>query len=94
MTPVPPAQFKAMTARPHLPRYFPDHDPIVWIDADCWIQDWRAVAMLKLAAADFGLDIVPEIGRSYSTMFRDGTAFEFNLNCLRTCFGEEIAAQL
>jgi hypothetical protein len=94
LTPVPPGQFKAMTARPHLPRYFPDHDPIVWIDADCWIQDWRAVNMLKLAAADFGLSIVPEIDRSYSTTFRDGSAFEFNVNCLQTCFGEEIATQL
>src|SRR5262249_12840587 len=90
LRPTPHSHFTTVSARPHLPLYFPDYDPIVWIDADCWVQDWHVVRMLELGARDFGLCIVPEIDRSYSTTFRDGPAFEFNVNCLRACFGEEI----
>jgi hypothetical protein len=32
-----------MTIRPQLPQLF-DHDYIIWIDADCWVQDRSAVS--------------------------------------------------
>lgn len=30
--------YKALTARPFLPRYFPGYDLYLWIDGDCWVQ--------------------------------------------------------
>jgi len=33
----------AMTIRPQLTRFF-DHDYIMWIDADCWVQDRSAIS--------------------------------------------------
>ncbi len=60
---------QAQYARPFLPRHFPGHDPYLWIDADAWIQDWRAVELFLHAAADGKLAIVPEMDRSYRNFF-------------------------
>ena len=38
-----PQKFRAMTARPHLPKHFPGYDIIMWMDADAWVQQWSAV---------------------------------------------------
>jgi hypothetical protein len=91
----PPAVFKAMTARPFLPRYFGGYDLYVWIDADCWVQDWRAVKMLCGSAEDWGFSIVPEMDRSYTPFLHDGrTFFDWARSCFVKCFGEEAAASL
>ena len=37
--------YKALTARPFLPRYFPGFDLYLWIDADCWVQQGDAIAL-------------------------------------------------
>jgi hypothetical protein len=34
---------RAMTARPHLPKYFPGYRSIMWMDADAWVQRWDAI---------------------------------------------------
>ena len=87
----PPDFLRAMTARPHLPSYFPDYDIYIWIDADCWVQDWRAVSMLGLAAKDYGFSVVAECDRSYFPSWDRGPFLEFNYDCLLRCFGEELA---
>ena len=56
---------KALAARPFLPRYFPGHETLIWIDADAWIQTREAVDLMIEAAADGKLAIVPELSRSY-----------------------------
>ena len=44
----------AMTIRPQLPQLF-DHDYIMWIDADCWVQDRAAVGVyFDMARANDG----------------------------------------
>lgn len=44
----------AMTIRPQLTRLF-DHDYIMWIDADCWVQDRSAVSTyFDIAQRDHG----------------------------------------
>jgi len=44
----------AMTIRPQLPQLF-DHDYIMWIDADCWVQDRSAVSTyFDIARRDHG----------------------------------------
>lgn len=66
-----PPSFRAMTARPFLPRYFPGYETYLWLDADVWVQDWRAPALFLEAARSADMAIVPEMHRSYRN-FRDG----------------------
>jgi hypothetical protein len=60
---------KAQIARPFLRRYFPGYATYLWIDADAWVQDWRAVELFFRAAADGRLAIVPELDRAYRNFF-------------------------
>jgi hypothetical protein len=46
-----------------LNRLFNRYDTVLWIDADAWVQDFRAVDLLFDAAAMGHLAIVPEAGR-------------------------------
>ena len=56
--------YKALTARPFLPRYFPGFDLYLWIDGDCWVQKGDAVALFLDAARTGKLAVAPEIHRS------------------------------
>ncbi len=87
--------YKALTARPFLPRYFPGFDLYLWIDGDCWVQQGDAVALFLTAARTGALAVAPEIHRSmrhyrhawkeFSTI--NGAAFE-------ACFDRETAERL
>lgn len=46
-----------------LDTYLPDHDTIVWLDADTWVQDWGAVQLLIDAAQTGAMAVVPGSGR-------------------------------
>lgn len=48
--PFPGEWFKALTARPHIPRYVPGFDLYIWLDADCWVQDGSSLQLLADAA--------------------------------------------
>ena len=65
-----PSHYRAMAARPHLPKYFPDHDVILWIDADAWIQDDSVLPYFLRAATQGKLAIVPEFDRGYWTLYK------------------------
>lgn len=56
--------YKALTARPFLPRYFPGFDLYFWIDGDCWVQQGDAIALFLAAARTGALAAAPEIHRS------------------------------
>jgi len=56
--------YKALTARPFLPRYFPGHDIYLWIDGDCWVQQGDALELFVKAARSGALAVAPEIHRS------------------------------
>jgi hypothetical protein len=87
--------YKALTARPFLPRYFPGFDLYFWIDADCWVQQGDALALFQRAARTGALAVAPEIHRSmrhyrhawkeFSTV--NGAAYE-------AAFGKETAERL
>ena len=65
-----PGYLRALLARPFLKRYFPSHDVYVWIDADAWVHDWRAVELLlRGARRRRGLAIVPELDRGYHLLY-------------------------
>lgn len=91
----PPATFKAMTARPYLPRYFSGYDLYIWLDADCWVQEWRAVTLLAGAALHMKFAIVPEVHRSYESYLVSGAScLEFFHGCYKVCYGEKDANYL
>ncbi len=87
--------YKALTARPFLPRYFPGYDLYLWIDGDCWVQQGDAVALFLAAARTGALAVAPEIHRSmrhYRHAWQEfssinGAAFE-------AAFGREVAERL
>jgi hypothetical protein len=61
---------KAQFARPFLPRHFPGYEMYLWIDADAWLQDWRAVELYVAAAGRDKLAITPEIDRAYKRHYK------------------------
>jgi hypothetical protein len=87
--------FRAMTARPHLRRYFPGYGTYLWLDADVWIQDWLAIALLRESATRGDIALVPEVHRSYRN-FRDGRDdFETaNGAAYAQAFGADASARL
>ncbi|GAB6967723.1 hypothetical protein JCM25156A_17600 [Komagataeibacter kakiaceti JCM 25156] len=51
-----------------LDQMLPDFDLILWIDADAWVQDGRAIEQMFAAAAGGTLAIVPEIGAKIANL--------------------------
>jgi len=90
-----PPSFRAITARPYLRRYFPGYGTYIWLDADVWVQDWTAVALLREAVQWGDIALVPEVHRSYAN-FRDGRDdFEAaNGRAYAEAFGADTAASL
>ena len=60
-----PPWFMAMTARPFLRDYFPNHNIYVWLDSDLWVQNMDAIADYMRVAESGALAITPEIDRCY-----------------------------
>jgi hypothetical protein len=87
--------YKALTARPFLPRYFPGFDLYFWIDADCWVQQGDAISLFLAAARTGVLAVAPEIHRSFRH-YRHAWD-EFAAVCGKayaTAFGEAVACRL
>jgi hypothetical protein len=85
---------QAMTARPHLPSHFPGHDLYIWIDADCWLQDWSVIELLTRGARDGALCITAELDRAYVQFYDQGKITDWANGVYASFFGEEIAARL
>ena len=59
-----PSYLKGVLARPWLRKYFPGHEIYVWLDADAWVQDWRAIELLvEGARRRRGMAVVTELER-------------------------------
>src|SRR5262245_19561517 len=87
--------YKALTARPFLPRYFPGHDLYLWIDGDCWVQQGDALALFIRAARTGALAVAPEIHRSMRHYHHAWG--EFSAVCAaayESCFDAETARHL
>lgn len=87
--------YKALTARPFLPRYFPGFDLYFWIDADCWVQQGDAISLFLDAARTGALAVAPEIHRSMRH-YRHAWG-EFSGVCgaaYEACFDKETAGRL
>ena len=86
-----PQSLQGFTCRPYLPRYFPGYETYLWIDADAWVQDRRAVELFVEAAADGSIGVVPEIDRSYRIHYDMGAARRWLHRAYRRSFGKEAA---
>ena len=87
--------YKALTARPFLPRYFPGFDLYLWIDGDCWVQQGDAIALFFAAARTGALAVAPEIHRSmrhYKHAWQEFSAV--NGAAYEACFGKGMAERL
>ena len=82
--------FKAMTARPNLPKHFPGHDIYLWFDCDTWVQDWGAVELYLEGAARDSFAVTPEVDRSYA----HAGFYDFQYSCYKTGFGRKMAKKL
>jgi len=56
---------KYVTVAPFLPRYFPDDEIYVWVDADAWCQDPHGLKLLIEGAKKGRMAIVPVSDRAY-----------------------------
>jgi len=91
-----PDTFKAQVARPFLRRHFPGYEMYLWIDADAWLQDWRAVELYCAAAGLDKLAITPEIDRAYKRHYKRPKLFGWTLawKNYRRAFGWRTADRL
>jgi hypothetical protein len=100
-----PIWYRAMMARPFLPKYAGDAAVILWLDCDLWIQRLAPIQSLVDASRDGAIAIVEEhYGRGFqaqSRPHRGGTAVysssetQVKANMRRgyeSCFGPQIAA--
>lgn len=87
--------FRAMTARPHLRRYFPGYQTYMWLDADVWVQEWKSVQLFLDAARLGDIAIVPEMHRSYGNFRHGRDDFEqANGQAYAEAYGEAAARRL
>ena len=93
-----------MTSRPLLPKYAPNAEIVVWIDADAWVQRWQPLNNLINAAHDGALAIVEEqFGPGFTVLAKIPTgevrvhqcntaSVKANLRqCYQQCFAPDIA---
>lgn len=87
-----PEHLKGLLVRPYLRKYFPNFDIYLWIDADAWVQDWRAINLLVEGASRRGLAIVPEVHRASLQQYGQLPQFwQWVYQKYEANFGEEIA---
>jgi hypothetical protein len=87
--------YKALTARPFLPRYFPGFDLYLWIDGDCWVQQGDAISLFLAAARTGALAVAPEIHRAMRHYHHAWS--EFSAVCgaaYESCFDKATAERL
>ena len=56
---------RANLGKVFLPKYFPQYQTLIWLDADAWVQDWAAVELLYQGAQTGALTICPQSGRYF-----------------------------
>jgi predicted O-methyltransferase YrrM len=90
-----PEHLKGLLVRPYLRKYFPNFDIYLWIDADAWVQDWKAIDLFVEGASRRGLAIVPEVHRASLQQYGQLPEFwKWVYQQYEANFGVEIANQL
>jgi hypothetical protein len=86
--------YQAMTARPWLPKHFPGYDIYIWIDADCWLQEWTVIDLLQRGARDGSICITAELDRAYIQFYDQGKLTDWANRVHEMLFGDDVARQL
>ena len=82
---------KGLIIRAFLPNLI-DSEIIIWIDADTWVQDWKAIKMYEEAALKGSLGITPELHRNYRAHVKSYMTFvKLSYREYHRAFGKEIA---
>lgn len=89
-----PDWFKAMTARPFLPKHIAGPDIFVWLDADIWVQDHAMLYDYVRVAQTGRFAVCLEMDRSYDNMFMRNASKEIYHDNLLKYYGEEAASRL
>ena len=61
---------KSCVCRPFIPDLFPGYETYMWMDADMWVQDWRAIDLYMTGAARGCLSITTQSDRAYLRQIR------------------------
>lgn len=87
--------FKSLTVRPCLPSYAPGYDIYLWLDADVWVQEWKAIELFLEGARRAEIAIVPEIDRSFRHYYDAWSEFSDVISPAYTrAFGQETSDKL
>lgn len=88
-----PTYLKAMAVRPFIPRIIPGFHTYIWLDSDCWIQDWGTIDALIEGSRDCSIAIVPELDRSHIKEWQQfvDRSYRNSYNLYDALFGENIA---
>ncbi len=65
-----PDHFKAMVARPFIPKHFPGFERYLWIDSDAWVQDAQCLAYYLRAASRGRIAIAAQVDRAYKSAYK------------------------
>ena len=61
---------KSLITRAFLPKYFPNYEKYLWIDADAWVNSWEAVELYFKGCENKKLSISTSADRSYGRVLR------------------------
>ena len=61
---------KSQVSRAFLPRYFPNYEKYLWIDADAWVNSWEAIELYFKGCKNSKLSIATSADRAYGRVLR------------------------
>ena len=61
---------KSQVSRAFLPKYFPNYEKYLWIDADAWVNSWEAVDLFLKGCENNKLSIATSADRAYGRVLR------------------------
>tara|TARA_B100001939_G_C16871604_1_gene586710 strand:- start:66 stop:965 length:900 start_codon:yes stop_codon:yes gene_type:complete len=61
---------KSQVSRAFLPKYFPNYNKYLWIDADAWVNSWEAIDLYLKGCEKKKLSIATSADRAYGRVLR------------------------
>ena len=61
---------KSQVSRAFLPKYFPNYEKYLWIDADAWVNSWEAIDLYYKGCEKNKLSIATSADRAYGRVLR------------------------
>ena len=66
---------KSQVSRAFLPKYFPNYEKYLWIDADAWVNSWEAIELYFKGCENNKLSISTSADRAYGRVLRADWVF-------------------